>query len=100
MDLTEEQWAVLEPLLPEEERLPTGRRGRPREVLSGILWVLRTGAPCKDLPKRYPPYQRCHRRFQICVTSARSHEVTLLEPTLAACFAPRTAQEADRRSGV
>ncbi|MEJ5275691.1 MAG: transposase, partial [Thermogemmata sp.] len=41
MDLTDEQWAVLEPLLPQEERLPTGRRGRtgrnPREVLNGIL---------------------------------------------------------------
>jgi transposase len=30
----------------------------------GILWVLRTGAPWKDLPERYPPYQTCHRRFQ------------------------------------
>ncbi|MCB0261962.1 MAG: transposase, partial [Calditrichaeota bacterium] len=27
-------------------------------------WVLRTGAPWKDLPDRYPPYQTCHRRFQ------------------------------------
>jgi len=68
MDLTDEQWAVIEPLLPEQERLLTRRRGRPwrnpRQVLNGILWVLRTGAPWKDLPKRYPPYQTCHRRFQ------------------------------------
>jgi transposase len=28
------------------------------------LWILRTGAPWKDLPERYPPYQTCHRRFQ------------------------------------
>ena len=28
------------------------------------LWVLRTGAPWHDLPRRYPPYQTCHRRFQ------------------------------------
>jgi len=33
-------------------------------VLDGILWVLRTGAPWKDLPDRYPSYQTCHRRFQ------------------------------------
>ena len=33
-------------------------------VLNGILWVLRTGAPWHDLPKRYTPYQTCHRRFQ------------------------------------
>lgn len=68
MGLTDEQWAVLEPLLPEEERIPARKQGRPwrnpREVLNGILWVLRTGAPWRDLPKRYPPYQTCHRRFQ------------------------------------
>jgi hypothetical protein len=33
-------------------------------VLNGILWILRTGAPWKDMPERYPPYQTCHRRFQ------------------------------------
>ena len=67
MDLTDEQWAVIEPLL---RQLP-GRadgRGRPwrssREVLNGILWILRTGSPWKDLPKIYPPYQTCRRRFQ------------------------------------
>jgi transposase len=32
--------------------------------LNGVLWVLRTGAPWRDLPPRYPPYQTCHRRFQ------------------------------------
>ena len=67
MDLTEEQWRVLEPLLP-KPRVRADRRGRPwrdpRDVLNGILWVLRTGAPWKDLPERYPPYQTCHRRFQ------------------------------------
>jgi len=43
-------------------------RGRPRlpdrEVLGGILWVLRTGASWHDLPERCPSYQTCHRRFQ------------------------------------
>jgi transposase len=32
--------------------------------MNGILWILRTGAPWKDLPQRYPPYQTCHRWFQ------------------------------------
>ena len=68
MDLTDEQWDLLEPLIPEPSRREDGR-GRPwrdpRDVLNGILWILRTGAaPWKDLPKRYPPYQTCHRRFQ------------------------------------
>ena len=67
MDLTDEQWEIVSPLIPEPRRRED-RRGRPwrdpRDVLHGILWVLRTGAPWKDLPDRYPPYQTCHRRFQ------------------------------------
>jgi transposase len=46
---------------------PDGRGGRwcnARRVLNGVLWILRTGAPWKDLPSRYGPYQSCHRRFQ------------------------------------
>ena len=60
----------MEPLIPESTCRPD-RRGRPwreaREVLDGVLWVLRTGAPWHDLPERYPPYQTCHRRFQAWV---------------------------------
>ena len=66
MDLTDAQWAILNPLLEPQQR-PDGR-GRPwraaRAVLNGVLWILRTGAPWHDLPARYPSYQTCHRRFQ------------------------------------
>src|SRR5262245_38756651 len=68
MDLTDVQWALLEPLFPRKQTQPSRLQGRPwkpaREVLNGILWVLRTGAPWHDLPDKYPPYQTCHRRFQ------------------------------------
>jgi transposase len=68
--LTNEQWAILEPLIAEPKRRDDGR-GRPwrenREVLDGILWILRTGARWQDLPDRFPPYQTCHRRFQMWV---------------------------------
>ena len=67
MDLTDEQWDVLQPLIVEPPRRADGRgrpRRDPREVLNGILWILRTGAQWADLPDRYPPYQTCHRRFQ------------------------------------
>jgi transposase len=57
VDLTDEQWALPEPLIPRPPRRPD-RRGRPwrdaREVLDGVLWMLRTGAPWRDLPGRYP----------------------------------------------
>ncbi len=67
MDLTNEQWARVEPLIPLSQWKPGGQ-GRPprasRDVLDGILWVLRTGAPWQDMPDRYPSDQTCHRRFQ------------------------------------
>lgn len=67
MDLTDEQWVALEPLLPKPPKRADGP-ARPwrdtREVLNGVLWVLRTGAPWHDLPEHYSPYQTCHGRFQ------------------------------------
>ncbi|MFM8877150.1 MAG: transposase, partial [Anaerolineae bacterium] len=48
MDLTDEQWAVVEALLPKPKKRADGK-GRPRvdnrSILNGILWVMRTGAP-------------------------------------------------------
>jgi transposase len=61
-ELTDAAWAVIEPLLPKN-----GGRGKPwaahRRVLNGILWKLRTGAPWRDLPERYGPWQTCHARL-------------------------------------
>ena len=66
MDLTDAQWEMLQDALTDARR--EDGKGRPpreaRAVLNGVLWILRTGAPWKDLPDRYPPYQTCHRRFQ------------------------------------
>jgi transposase len=67
MDLTDKQWEILQPLLPELPRRTDGR-GRPwadnRKLLNGMLWVLRTGAQWQDLPGRFGTKSTCHRRFQ------------------------------------
>jgi transposase len=65
--LTDEQWAVLAPLIPPPKRRSDGR-GRPvehddRAVMNGVLWILRTGACWADLPDEYPSYSTCFRRF-------------------------------------
>jgi len=63
-DLTDEQYAKLLPLLP-PERPATGRPNKDhRTVLNGILWRLRTGAPWRDLPGRYGPWQTVYSRFR------------------------------------
>ena len=67
MELTDKQWKIIEPLFSNLSDRKDGR-GRPqrdsREVLEGILWILRTGARWKDMPSRFPPYQTCFTRFQ------------------------------------
>jgi transposase len=66
-DITDEEWQRVEPLLP-ELRPRTELRGRPlantRSVLNGVLWVMYSGATWSAMPRRYPSYQTCHRRFK------------------------------------
>ena len=65
MKLTDAQWQLIQALFETDDSPRRGRPSRPaREVLDGVLWVLKTGARWKDLPSRYPSYQTCHRRFQ------------------------------------
>lgn len=63
-DLTNEQWDRLRPFLPPQKPY-TGRPALDhRTVLNGILWVLRTGAPWRDLPERYGKWTTIYSRFQ------------------------------------
>lgn len=63
-DLTDAQWERLEPLLPPQKPW-TGRPAQDhRRVVNGILWVLRTGAPWRDLPERYGKWTTVYSRFQ------------------------------------
>jgi transposase len=63
-ELTDDQWAALEPLLP-PQRAATGRPAKDhRTVLNAILWRLTTGAPWRDLPERYGPWQPGYTRFR------------------------------------
>lgn len=63
-DLSNSKWEKLQPFLPPQK--PAA--GRPahdhRTILNGILWILRTGAPWRDLPERYGPWPTVYSRFQ------------------------------------
>lgn len=62
-ELTDEQWEKLAPLLPPQKP----KVGRPaqahRQIINGILWILRTGAPWRDLPDYYGSWATVASRF-------------------------------------
>ena len=69
--LTDEQWFLIADLL--EQPPPSSAGGRPwtnsRACLEGILWVLRTGARWKDLPKSFPSPSSCWQRLKLWTES-------------------------------
>lgn len=71
-DMTDEEWLRVAPLIP-ELRPRRDMRGRPlantRSVLNGVLWVIYSSATWSSMPRRYPPYQTCHRRFKLWLQS-------------------------------
>jgi transposase len=62
-ELSDEQWQLVGPMLPAR----TSRTGRPpcdpRRMLNGIFWILGTGAPWRDLPERFGPWQTVYDHF-------------------------------------
>ena len=62
--LTDHQWSLIEPLLPGRTGDP-GRHGEDnRKSLEGILWILRTGAPWRDLPEHFGKWGSVYQRFR------------------------------------
>lgn len=61
-DLTEKQWRALAPHLPTNPERGHAYSDH-RKVINGIVWRLKTGAPWRDVPERYGPWQTCWDRF-------------------------------------
>src|SRR5215217_4629905 len=60
-ELTDNEWSAIKPMLPNKPRgVP---RVNDRRVLNGIFWILRSGAPWRDLPDMFGPYTTCYNRF-------------------------------------
>ena len=60
-ELSDYEWTAIKPMLPNK---PRGvRRVNDRRVLNGIFWILRSGAPWRDLPETYGPRTTCYNRF-------------------------------------
>jgi transposase len=63
-DLTGAQWAVLEPLLPRGEKPGRPRKWELRLLIDGIRWRTRIGAPWRDVPERYGPWESVYGLFR------------------------------------
>lgn len=71
-DLTDQQWQQVSKLLPELNKQglkAEETRGRPlcctRAVLNGAMWTMFSGASWSSLPRRYPSFKTCNRRFKM-----------------------------------
>ena len=84
-ELTDGEWGVIKPMLANRPRgVP---RVDDRRTLNGIFWVLRSGAPWRDLPRRYGPHTTCYNRFvrwreagvwdQIMVALSAAHDAAM-----------------------
>ena len=115
-ELTDHEWAAIKPMLPNKPRgVP---RVNDRRVLNGIFWVLRSGAPWRDLPDGFGPYTTCYNRFvrwrqagvwhRIMNTLARAHDsaVQMIDTSIVrvhqhgACIARNKGQSMGRSRGA
>jgi transposase len=62
-DLTDQAWALLEPHLPGRAGQWGGVAKDNRQFVNAVFWILRTGAPWRDLPDCYGGWSNTHRRF-------------------------------------
>jgi transposase len=114
-ELSDHEWSVIRGML------PTKSRGKPRvddrRVLNGIFWVLRSGAPWRDLPAIYGPRTTCYNRFvrwrragvwesiMAALTAAPNAAVQMIDTSMvrmhqhAACIADSGNQAVGRSRG-
>ena len=67
--LTDKQWALIEPVLPGRPGDPGRSGNNNRMSLEGMVWITRTGAPWRDLPREFGNWNTVHRRFRRWVQS-------------------------------
>lgn len=64
-DLTNAEWALIEPMIPPSRRGGRKRTVNVREVINGLIYVLETGCPWRHLPKDFPPKSTVHGYFEL-----------------------------------
>jgi len=62
-ELTDEQWNLIEPLLPGCKGDPGAHGKDNRRFVNAVVWIARTGAPWRDLPRRFGEWNSVYQRF-------------------------------------
>ena len=63
-DISDDKWQIIAPLLAKRRRDRRGRKAKDdRHVFNGVIWVLKTGAPWRDLLPEFGPWQTVYKRF-------------------------------------
>ena len=62
-ELTDQQWHKIKDLLPGRTETVGATARDNRQFVNGVLWILRSGSPWRDLPERYGDWKNTHRRF-------------------------------------
>jgi transposase len=63
-EISDEKWKIIGPLLVREKKDPRGRLPKDdRSMFNGILWIMKAGAPWRDLPESFGPWQTVYKRF-------------------------------------
>lgn len=97
-ELTEDQWQHVKSLVNPVKKGP----GRPprnrRQVLNGILWVLQTGAPWRDMPRRYGPVSTVHDIYQNWRNDGLWSKITTVLNGRAGHNATGLAEKAEKRA--
>lgn len=64
-DIANEKWQIISPFLAKRRKDPRGRKAKDdRLMLNGVLWIMKTGSPWRDLPLEYGAWQTVYKRFR------------------------------------
>ena len=63
-EISDEKWQIIAPLLGKRRKDGRGRKAKDdRNIFNGVIWLMKTGAPWRDLPFRFGPWQTVYKRF-------------------------------------
>jgi len=77
-DLTDEQWKLVEPFLPEAKAGGRHRTTDLREVLNALFYLVRSGCQWRMIPHEFPPWRTCYNYYRAWIDSGTWNEIVYL----------------------